>query len=233
MLTCHYCKTEFENEDVTCGAEDLPICLVCNAAGKAGDFPASDAATVYMRHVVEVNKAARIAPGRCHLINTENTDYNLDLIKDLANNLNVGKKSIIVIKWPSVIEIQRLPDGTCVKTYYRYNKPNKNKVAECSNDGTEEVLRILKAFLDSTWKDANGYDKKITRDMKEEKVISYAYIQRRLTSCAAFRKSIEGAKNKLKRSIEEVIENGSLEEVPEMHASGIFGTNGKLYRIIS
>lgn len=193
----------------------------------------SNVGELYLKHVEAMKPVESQPIGKSFAIPRE--DYSLSLLRDLADVSNVGKRAVVVLEWPEVFEVQRLPDGTNTKLFYRYSTGNKrgNRV-EISEAGesVDELKRILSDYVNEDFDEAMKYDKGLSAEAKSEKVVSYAYMQRRCLGLASFKNAPEGATKRFKASIEDLIEEGYISAVPKQVASGTFETNGKLYQIV-
>ncbi len=187
----------------------------------------------YLKHVEAMKPTESQPEGKSFAIPSDG--YSLSLLRDLADAANVGKKAIVVVEWPEVFEVQRLPDGSNTKLFYRYSTGNKRgnrvELSECE-ESIEEIKRILNEYIEDNFEECLKYDKNINAEAKAEKIVSYAYVQRRCLGLAAFRKAPEGAAKRFKSAIEELVESGYLKAVPKTVAAGTFETNGKLYQIV-
>lgn len=196
-------------------------------------FEPSNIGECYLKHVEAMKPIKDQPQGKSFAINKD--DYSLSLLRDIADCSNVGKKAIVVIEHEEVFEVQRLPDGSNTKLFYRYStgkkRGNRVELSECE-DSIEEIKRILKEYVEDNLEECIKYDKNINAEIKAEKIVSYAYVQRRCIGLAAFKKAPEGAAKRFKVAIEELVEEGYLKAVPKMVASGTYETSAKLYQII-
>lgn len=186
----------------------------------------------YLKHVEAMKPTEKQPEGKSFAIPSEG--YSLSLLRDLADAANVGKKAIVVVEWPEVFEVQRLPDGSNTKLFYRYSTGNKKGRSEHSelDESIEEVKRVLNEYIEDDFEAAVKYDDSLSIEIKKENVVSHSYIQRRCTGLASFRKAPEGSSKRFKATIKSLIEEGILNQVPKQVASGTFETGRTLYQIV-
>jgi hypothetical protein len=76
-----------------------------------------------------------------------------------------------------------------------------------------------------------SYDKSATKEMVDNRVISYSHISRRLSATASFRNSIDGPTKELVAAIHKLIEQGYLIELSKNTCEVDYKTHAKLYMI--
>tara|TARA_Y100001973_G_scaffold106643_1_gene186073 strand:- start:12962 stop:13591 length:630 start_codon:yes stop_codon:yes gene_type:complete len=192
----------------------------------------SNVGEYYLKHVEAMKPIKSQPEGKSFAIQREG--YSLALLREIADLANVGKKAVVVIEWPEVFEVQRLPDGSNTKLFYRYSTGDKKDRVEHSEigDSVSDIKSIVAQYIESNFEDCLKYDKKLNAEAKIENVISYSYIQRRSASLASFRKAPEGSTARLKAAIDALVEIDFLNAVPDNVAAGTFETTGKLYQIV-
>lgn len=94
----------------------------------------------------------------------------------------------------------------------------------------DEVTRMIKDYVLEDWDKIKKYcaDAKIER-MHTDKVISYAYLSRRLLSNAAFKNDKQGATLALKRVLQTMIDRDYIREIGRAELMNKFGTTQKAY----
>src|SRR5690606_437930 len=95
----------------------------------------------------------------------------------------------------------------------------------------DEIQKVIKDYLSSSWKDVSKYCTKKDEKLHTEKVVSYAYISKRLMAAAAFRNDRLGATNALKRALQVLLERDFIQEVPREQLKQKFGTVQKSYMV--
>jgi hypothetical protein len=189
----------------------------------------SNVGEFYLKHV-EAMAAMEQQPERTSF-GLAREGFSLALLRDLAEAFNVGKRAHVVIEWPTGFEVQRLPDGSNTKLFYRYLKGEEKEVS-LNVDASEKLQEVLQSYLKLELDDCLKYDAKLTKEIKESRIISFAYIQRRLSNVIAFKNSPEGATKKLAACIAELVEQELLVAMPEAVTKEAFGTSAKLYKIV-
>lgn len=79
-----------------------------------------------------------------------------------------------------------------------------------------EVLRVVSDYYKKSYPDVHVYMNglyKISEKMHNDRVIPYAYIQRRLVNVGSFRNDKIGATNAIKRAVQNLVDSGSLQEL--------------------
>lgn len=171
---------------------------------------------------LEVNKCFALPKG----------ELSFSVIEDFLEDASKGKRVYVVVEHESGFEVARLPDGSNRKLFYKQTRPVVS--VQCGHDENEYAaacLRIVGEYANATFEEVNKY-KSVTKQMKDEGVISHSYIQRRLGAVALFKNSTEGATVAIKRGSAVLVESGKLEEVPDNVAKNVFESSAKLYKII-
>ena len=95
----------------------------------------------------------------------------------------------------------------------------------------EEVLRIIKEYVNDPWLEVLKYCTAKDNKLHEDKVIPYGYISKRLIAVAAFRNDRVGATNAIKRTLQILIDRDYIQEVSREQLKQKFGTTQKSYMI--
>jgi len=186
----------------------------------------SGVANFYLNHVAAMVPVEAMPAGKSLAVPLEG--YSLSLLRDLAAKASVGKKALVVIAWPTGYEVQRLPDGSCTKLFYRYlNQTDEGDQANELSDTISEVKRVVQEYVESSFEKCVKYDVALLPEVKEANVVSYAYIQRRVANLKAFRNAHEGSTKRFKATIEAIIGEGYLTEVDKDK----YKTSAKLYKV--
>ena len=157
-------------------------------------------------------------------------EHSLDLLRAIAGSYHVG---IVVIDWPQVFEVQKLPDGLTADLFYMsIDSPkdaakDRGDVMPTSEDEKDSLKTLFEIYLTSDAKDWTGYKSGVTAAMIEESVIPHSLICRKLGATKCFRKQ----KGKLAACIHALVERGTLEPILETIAKREYGTIAKLYKI--
>lgn len=90
------------------------------------------------------------------------------------------------------------------------------------NDETAQIAKIqhvISDYVSSSWKDASKYLAESFKKQHDDKIVPYAYIQRRCAAVQIFRNDRVGSSNAIKRALKTMCERGDLEEV----SKGVLG----------
>ncbi len=159
--------------------------------------------------------------------------HSLLLLRDIAaDSYSVGKKAFVVINHgTNGYEVQRLPDGCNVKLFYKHLQSSveteKKNIIEIDS-ATSEIKKKCTEYMEFGIEHAHKYDNTISKEMKSSNIVSYAYIQRRISAMAVIRKN--GA-NAITLAIATLVERKELIEIPADVASSRFNKKAKLYQI--
>lgn len=191
----------------------------------------STAAEFFLKPMKALERCADLECGKSFGIAAEG--YSLLLLRDIAaDSYSVGKKAFVVIDHGSNgYEVQRLPDGCNVKLFYKHLQSSveteKGKPIEVDS-ATSEIKKKCTEYMEFGIEHAHKYDGTITKEMKSSTIVSYAYIQRRISAMAVIRKNGASA---ITLAIAELVELKDLTEVSAQVASDRFGKKAKLYQI--
>lgn len=92
-----------------------------------------------------------------------------------------------------------------------------------------EIIRVIKEYIKSPYEKMEKYSKFPT--LHADKIIPYAYIQRRLVAAAAFRNDKFGATNAIKRAIQNLVDSDRLNETGKQYMMDKHGTNQRCFII--
>lgn len=95
----------------------------------------------------------------------------------------------------------------------------------------QELKRMIKKFIEDDWEKLRSYCS--DQRMYSNKVIPYAYLNKRLVGLAAFQKDRLGATNAIKRVIINFLDSGFIAEVPRKTMIDNYGINQKAYCVTS
>lgn len=101
------------------------------------------------------------------------------------------------------------------------------------NDETKQLTTVIKCIRDYItlpWSEVEKYVAGQGR-LHGERIIPYAYIQRRLAAAAVFRKDKRGSSDALKRTLKTLVERGDLTEVSKATLSKTYETTAVCYMI--
>src|SRR5690349_10795387 len=107
----------------------------------------SDAAAFYLRHVEAMKAVDKQPEGFSFAV--VKIGFSLALLRNLADLANVGKKAFVVVEWPEAFEVQRLPDGSNTKLFYRYHALQANATEEAAVKVREVLADYKQLSFDS------------------------------------------------------------------------------------
>lgn len=90
-----------------------------------------------------------------------------------------------------------------------------------------DFIRVTLQYLQLPYEDLAKY--KIERPMHRDHVVSLAYVQRRLTSLAAFRGDRLGATNAIKRTMQSLIDDGDIIEMGKADLAARYNKSGRAF----
>lgn len=192
----------------------------------------SNVADFYLKHVKVMEPAKELAEQQSFAIKMNDAEclYSIELLKAVLKDMKL-KEAIVIIPWyeTNVFEVQRLPDGSNVATFYRFlttdNKP------KADTDACEKIIELCKAYLNNEF-NAYTYDNNMTADKIKDKIISYSLIQRKLSSMAVFRNSPEGASKRIKGCLKELSDRGFLRTLSKSEIGKLYNMTAQLYEIV-
>lgn len=94
-----------------------------------------------------------------------------------------------------------------------------------------EVCRVMSEYVKNDAVAAIKYGSTI--EMYRDKITPYAYINKRLIACAAFRHDRSGATNAIKRTIQTLIDSGMIAEIGRTEMQKRYDTAQKAYMIVN
>ncbi len=94
-----------------------------------------------------------------------------------------------------------------------------------------DLKRVIQQYLTSGPAIVKSYD--IPRQLFDAKLVPYKYLSRRTAAMAAFRNDKQGATNSLRRTIQNMIDNGTLKEIPKVTLEKNYGFAGVAYGLAS
>lgn len=95
----------------------------------------------------------------------------------------------------------------------------------------KNVIVSIRKYVVSPWPDVENYAGKGAGNLHSNRIIPYAYIQRRLACVAVFRRDRIGSSAAIKRAIKILCERGDLQEVGRAVLAKDYGTTALCYMI--
>lgn len=138
------------------------------------------------------------------------------LLGDLVASMSKGAKRFAMTEHESVFEIMRFPDGYDLNLFYKHDRFCKviSDSMPVQDKQIETLIRACESYFSSPWGLTESYCVGIPQQVHTERVLPYAYLQRKLASVAIFRRDRNGSNMALKQAILKLIDAGFLREVP-------------------
>ena len=189
-----------------------------------------------MRHYAALEPCERIPVAKSFTLPM--AEYKAPLLKDLLKQISKLNRVLVLIEHAELglFEIRRLPNGYDAGFFYHtINAPTDTPSNVGNYEETELREKLLEAFekgLLSSTDETKAYDPNFSLQMKNEKVVTYAYLHRKLANVAVFRKSKGGATAALKKTLDTLCDEGIIERVPPSYAEKAFQVTAKVYRLM-
>lgn len=189
-----------------------------------------------MRHYAALEPCERIPVAKSYTLPM--AEYKAPLLMGLLKQISKLNRVLVLIEHAELglFEIRRLPNGYDAGFFYRtINAPADAPSNVGNHEETELREKLLEAFekgLLSSDDETKSYDPSFSLQMKNENVVSYTYLHRKLANIAAFRKSKGGATEALKKTLDTLCDEGIIERVPPAYAEKAFQVTAKVYRLM-
>ena len=189
-----------------------------------------------MRHYAALEPCERIPVAKSFTLPM--AEYKAPLLMGLLKQISKLHRVLVLIEHAELglFEIRRLPNGYDAGFFYRMiNAPADTPSNVGNYDELEIRDKLLEAITDAlatSTEDGQKYDANFSLQMKNENVVTYAYIHRKLANVAAFRKAKGGATAALKKMLDTLCDEGILERVPPAYAENAFQVTAKVYRLM-
>ena len=178
----------------------------------------------FMRHAqamepasrVPVYKAFAIAPG-----------FNVGMLRKMAENYK-PKRIVVIDHGENGYEVRRLGNNDDVSLFYASIQQNE----EVEESALESLQSILDEYKNLTFEEAARYKASISKQMKNDNVVSYSFIHKRLSKLSVARNSKDGETACVKRAIEEAKANGVLSELPPNLCKEAYETSAKIFKVL-
>jgi len=92
-----------------------------------------------------------------------------------------------------------------------------------------EIIRVVKDYYKLPYVSVEKYMQPKLPNMHVDKVIPYAYIQRRLVAAAAFRNDKAGSTFAIKRTVQNLIDADRIKELGKLWAQEKYGTSQRCF----
>ena len=189
-----------------------------------------------MRHYAALEPCERIPVAKSFTLPM--AEYKAPLLMGLLKQLSKLNRVLVLIEHAELglFEIRRLPNGYDAGFFYRtINAPTDTPSNVGNYEETELREKLLEAFekgLLSSTDETATYDPSFSLQMKNENVVTYSYLHRKLANVAAFRKANGGATAALKKTLDTLCDEGIIERVPPSYAEKAFQVTAKVYRLM-
>jgi hypothetical protein len=158
-------------------------------------------------------------------------EYEFETLYEFAEAASKNKRVFVVKEHEAAFELARLLDGTNRTIFYKQQRRASSVQCGQSLQAFNDLLRIVNEYAQSTFEEVSKYQSG-SLEMKKEGIITKAYMQRRTSGLASFRKSVTGAAETLSASIDALVGADFIQEVPKSVAKGTFETDAKIYKIL-
>ena len=165
---------------------------------------------------VPVYKAFAIAPG-----------FNVGMLRKMAENYK-PKRIVVIDHGENGYEVRRLGNNDDVSLFYASIQQNE----EVEESALESLQSILDEYKNLTFEEAARYKASISKQMKNDNVVSYSFIHKRLSKLSVARNSKDGETACVKRAIEEAKANGVLSEIPPNLCKEAYETSAKIFKVL-
>ena len=165
---------------------------------------------------VPVYKAFAIAPG-----------FNVGMLRKMAENYK-PKRIVVIDHGENGCEVRRLGNNDGVSLFYASIQQNE----EVEESALESLQSILDEYKNLTFEEAARYKASISKQMKNDNVVSYSFIHKRLSKLSVARNSKDGETACVKRAIEEAKANGVLSELPPNLCKEAYETSAKIFKVL-
>lgn len=147
-------------------------------------------------------------------------------IKNYLGRLSINKKCYVLIESQNVYEIARLPDGADYNfVYHAMASPL------AINENRDKLIKIIDRYKERPFGLIGEMDKAINREMKNQNIVTYAYLQRSTATVASFKRQVIGATKTLHALILDLIEDGKLIELSKSDSSKHFDRTARMFKI--
>ena len=164
---------------------------------------------------VPVYKAFAIAPG-----------FNVGMLRKMAESYK-PKRIVVIDHNENGCEVRRLGNNDDVSLFYASIQQNE----EVEESALESLQSIIDEYLNFSFEEVSRYKASISEQMKNDKVVSYSFIHKRLSKLSIARNSKDGETACVKRAIEEAKANGILSEIPPNLCKESYETTARLFKI--
>lgn len=157
-----------------------------------------------MRHYAALEPCERIPVAKSFTLPM--AEYKAPLLMGLLKQISKLNRVLVLIEHVELglFEIRRLPNGYDAGFFYRtINAPadTSDNVGIDEQELREKLLETIANALVTSGLNGQKYDPNFSLQMKNEKVVTYAYVHRKLANVAAFRKANGGATAALKKTL--------------------------------
>ena len=189
-----------------------------------------------MRHYAALEPCERIPVAKSYTLPM--AEYKAPLLMGLLKQISKLNRVLVLIEHAELglFEIRRLPNGYDAGFFYRTIAAPADAPANVGNyeetELREKLLETITDALVTSNEDGQKYDANFSLQMKNENVVTYSYLHRKLANVAVFRKSKGGATEALKKTLDTLCDEGIVERVPPAYAEKAFQVTAKVYRLM-
>jgi hypothetical protein len=192
-------------------------------------FEPSPVGGEYMRHEraialcasLPLYKAFAIAPG-----------FNVGMLRRMVEGYK-GKRFAVVDHAEAGIEIRRLDDNANVKVFYDSLEVGKVEQMTATEEELQvsTLLKLIREFMEKPDVEIARYDARAVK-ARNNKCVTHAYAQRRLSSVSVFRHDSKGAAEALNVAFSVLESKGILTKMKSNETHKELESSAKAYRII-
>jgi len=150
--------------------------------------------------------------------------------KDIKSYLTMNSKNtkrFVLVETESTYEIVRMIDNTNNDAFY--SKLNPQPVETTDNETKVRIL--IDKYLVKDYASMANIDTRLTSKMKNDRVITYSYLQRNTASVSSFKRTTLGATGTLRKIIEKLIKEGTLVVLMRADTLRNYDTGAECYKI--
>ena len=178
----------------------------------------------FMRHSLAMEPAARVPMHKAFAIAP---GFNVGMLRKMAESYK-PKRIVVIDHEENGFEVRRLGNNDDVSLFYASIEQNK----EVEESALECLQNILDEYRNFSFEEAARYKASISEQMKNDNVVSYSFIHKRLSKLSVARNSKDGETACVKRAIEEAKANGLLSELPPNLCKDAYESSARLFKML-
>lgn len=182
------------------------------------------------------------AENKSVVITKSDSGLDYSMLKFELSLINKDSDCVIVVidhYQENVFEFCKLPEDCIAENFYKrielvkFNVGNSESSPEVVNSRKSKIISVLNEYINGTLNDAKSYDVNPSLDKYYgEKIVSYAYIHKKLARSKEFKHAECGATQSIKDSINDLIDEGKLIELSQSLALSKYKSGARMFKII-